>query len=116
MALWGLTAICLFIGYKPPKQHTESDQLSFRQKLARLGLPKFCFLTAGLTLLLTGLSLGGCLYAGATAPVLATIVIGILCLIAFGIYEWKLPKRESPIMNYSVVERTVVGIPLSALD
>lgn len=92
MGLWGLTAIFLFIGYKPPKRHTDFDHLSMGQKLARLDLPGFFLLTAGITLLLTGLNLGGGLYKWASAPVLSTIVIGILSLISFGIYEWKATK------------------------
>jgi hypothetical protein len=66
--------------------------LSVWQKLARLDLPGFFLLTAGLTLLLTGLNLGGGLYAWATATVLATLIVGILCLVAFGIYEWRYTK------------------------
>ncbi|KAJ5739323.1 hypothetical protein N7533_012107 [Penicillium manginii] len=89
MGLWGLTAICLFFGYKPPKRHTDFDHLSLTQKIARLDLPGFMLLTAGITLLLTGLNLGGGLYAWASAPVLSTIIIGILCLFSFGFYEWK---------------------------
>jgi uncharacterized membrane protein len=65
MGLWGLTAICLFFGYKPPKRHTDFDHLSLTQKIARLDLPGFMLLTAGITLLLTGLNLGGGLYAWA---------------------------------------------------
>ena len=87
-----MAAIGLFIGYKPPKRHTRLDHLSTWQKLARLDLPGFFILTAGLTLFLTGLNLGGGLYEWATAPVLATLIVGILCLVAFGIYEWRYTK------------------------
>ncbi|KAJ6096719.1 hypothetical protein N7486_007465 [Penicillium sp. IBT 16267x] len=89
MALWGMTAVCLFLGYRPPKRHTRFDHLSFWKKLGRLDLPGFFLLTAGLTLLLTGLNLGGGLYSWASAPVLATLIIGILTLVVFGIYERK---------------------------
>ena len=92
MALWGLTAIGLFIGYKPPKRHINFDHLSLWQKLARLDLPGFFLLTTGLTLFLTSLNLGGGLYAWGSAPVLATLIVGILTLVAFGFYEWKLTK------------------------
>lgn len=100
MGLWGMTAIGLFIGYKPPKRHTHLDHLSIWQKLARLDLPGFAMLTAGLTLFLTGLNLGGGLYAWATAPVLATLIVGILCLVAFGIYEWKF--TETGILHHDL--------------
>lgn len=64
MALWGMTAIGLFIGYRPLKRHTRFDHLSFRQKLGRVDLPGFFLMTAGLAVFLTGLNLGGGLYTG----------------------------------------------------
>jgi hypothetical protein len=92
MALWGVTAISLFIGYKPPKRHTDLDHLSIWQKLARLDIPGCILLTAGLVLLLTGLNSGGGLYPWRSTPVLVTLIIGFLCLVAFSIYEWKFTK------------------------
>ena len=89
MALWGATAICIFFGYRPPKRHTRLDHLSVWQKLGHLDLPGFALLTCGLTLFLTGLNLGGGLYSWTNVRTLATLVIGIVILIAFGIYEWK---------------------------
>ena len=50
MALWGITALGIFVGYRPPKRHTLLDHLSFVQKIGRLDLPGFALLTAGLTL------------------------------------------------------------------
>jgi hypothetical protein len=92
MALWGVTAIGLFIGYRPPKRHTRFDHLSFLQKINRLDLPGFGLLTAGLTLLLVGLNLGGGLFEWTSAQTLATLVVGIVILLMFGIYEWKFTK------------------------
>ncbi|KAJ5296876.1 polyketide synthase [Penicillium atrosanguineum] len=92
MALWGVTAICLFIGYKPPKRHNHLDHLSIWQKLARLDILGFILLTIGLTLFLAGLNSGGTLYPWASAQVLATLIIGLLCLVAFAIYEWRFTK------------------------
>ncbi|KAH8700873.1 major facilitator superfamily domain-containing protein [Talaromyces proteolyticus] len=89
MALWGLTAICLFIGYRPPKRHTSLDHLSLIQKLRRIDLLGAFLLTTGLTLFLVGLNLGGGIYTWTAAPVLATLVVGLVVLIAFGLYEWK---------------------------
>lgn len=89
MALWGATAIGIFVGYRPPKRHTRLDHLSFLQKLGRLDLPGCGLLTTGLTLFLTGLNLGGGIFTWTSAPVLATLIIGIVILIAFGVYEWK---------------------------
>ncbi len=92
MALWGASAVGLFFGYKPPKRHSRLDHLSFGQKLARLDLPGCGLLTAGLTLLLVGLNLGGNLYKWVSGTVLSTLIVGITTLIAFGIYEWKFMK------------------------
>ena len=91
-ALWGATAIGLFFGYRPPKRHTRLDHLSLWQKLGRLDIPGCGLLTAGLTLLLTGLNLGGSIFEWNNAPVLATLVVGIVTLLAFGVYEWKFTK------------------------
>lgn len=46
-------------------------------------------LTAGLTLFIVGLNLGGGMYAWTNAKTLVTLIIGGLTLIAFGLYEWK---------------------------
>ncbi|KAN0116759.1 putative siderophore iron transporter [Hyaloscypha variabilis] len=92
MAIWGATAIGLFFGYRPPKRHTRFDHLSFLQKLRLLDLSGCGLLTAGLTLLLTGLNLGGGLFAWTSAKVLGPLVVGIVTLLAFCLYEWKFTK------------------------
>lgn len=92
MGLWGLTAVGLFIGYRPPKRHTRYDHLSFWQKIGRLDLIGTGLLTTGLTLFLTGLNLGGGIFEWRTAQVLGTLVVGIVVMIAFAIYEWKFTK------------------------
>lgn len=100
MALWGLTAVGIFIGYRPPKRHTRLDHLTFVQKLGHLDLPGFGLLTTGLTLFLVGLNLGGGLYAWADARVISTLIIGFVILIGFGIYEWK--GTKTGIMNHEL--------------
>ena len=60
-----------------------------RQKLSLLDLPGNGLLTAGLTLFIVGLNLGGGLYAWTNAKTIVTLIIGGLTLIAFGVYEWK---------------------------
>ncbi|OKL59548.1 hypothetical protein UA08_05366 [Talaromyces atroroseus] len=89
MALWGVTAIGIFFGYRPPKRHTRLDHLSFWQKLTRLDLPGFFLLAAGLSLFLVALNLGGGLFSWTNARVLSLLVIGLVTLIGFGVYEWK---------------------------
>lgn len=89
MALWGATAIGIFFGYRPPKRHTRYAHLSFFHKIKALDLIGFFLLTAGLTLFLVGMNLGGGLYAWSDVEVLATLVTGIVVLIGFGVYETK---------------------------
>ncbi|KAJ5175113.1 uncharacterized protein N7482_000990 [Penicillium canariense] len=107
MALWGVTAIGLFVGYRPPKRHTRLDHLSFWQKLGRVDLLGFFLLTAGLTIFLTGLNLGGGLYTWSSGPVLATLIVGILTLVAFGIYEWKFTRTG--ILHHDLFHGGKVG-------
>ena len=99
-ALWGATAAGIFFGYKPPKRHTELDNLGLLQKLAKLDLIGIFLLTAGLTLLLTGLNLGGGLYGWSDAHVLGTMIPGIVILLCFGVYEWK--GTKTGILNHEL--------------
>lgn len=75
--------------YQPPKRHTGLEHLSFWGKFKRLDLVGSALLTTGLTLFLTGTALGGGLYAWTNAAVLSTMIIGIVVMVVFGIYEWK---------------------------
>jgi hypothetical protein len=88
MALWGATAIGIFFGYRPPKRHTHLDHLSFWRKVTHLDLLGFGLLAAGLTMLLVGLGLGGT-YPWTSARVLSVLVIGIVTLVGFAVYQWK---------------------------
>ncbi|KAF7546138.1 hypothetical protein G7046_g9399 [Stylonectria norvegica] len=89
MALWGMTALGIFFGYRPLKRHTRLDHLSFWQKLTHLDLPGFGLLTVGLTLALVALNLGGGLFPWTNARVLSLLIIGLLTLVGFGVYQWK---------------------------
>lgn len=89
MGLWGAAVVGILLGYSPPKRHTQFDHLSFWQKIGKLDLPGMSLLAAGLSLLLTGLTLGDNPWAWTNVRVLTTLVIGIVVLIVFGLYEWK---------------------------
>ncbi|KAK6397840.1 hypothetical protein LTR65_005088 [Meristemomyces frigidus] len=89
MALWGVTAMGIFFGYRPPVRHTRLDHLSLFQKIKSLDLIGFFLLTAGLTLFLTGLNLGGGLYTWTDAQVLGTLISGLVVLLSFFLFEWK---------------------------
>lgn len=88
-ALWGATAVTIFVGYHPPKRHTDLDHLSFWRKTCYIDLIGCGLLTAGIALFITGTGLGGGLYAWNDARTLSTMISGIITLGAFGIYEWK---------------------------
>lgn len=102
MGIWGLTALCIFAGYRPPKRHTRLDHLSLFQKLQQLDLPGFALLTTGLTLFLTALNLGGALYSWTNARVLSTLIIGLIILAIFGIWEWK--GTSTGILNHQLFQ------------
>lgn len=87
--LWGLSAIGIFVGYRPPQRHTRFDHLSLWQKLGRLDLPGFALLTAGLTLFLAALNLGSGQFPWSSATVLGPLIIGLVLMLAFVVYEWK---------------------------
>ena len=89
MAIWGATVVGIFVGYQPPKRHTDLDHLTWYQKIGKIDLAGAGLLTVGLTLFLVALNLGGALYPWTSPRVLATLIIGIVILIGFGMYEWK---------------------------
>ena len=84
-----MTAICILVGYHPPKRYTRYDHLSIWEKIGQLDLIGCGLLTAGLTLFLAALNLGGNEFAWTAASVLTTLIVGIVLLIVFGLYEWK---------------------------
>ncbi|KAK8024611.1 trichothecene efflux pump [Apiospora rasikravindrae] len=87
--IFSVVTVALYaVFYHPPRY----EQLHVRgrtkwQQVRALdfgGLFLFC---AGMTLFLVGLSWGGTTYPWRSAPVLATLIIGIVVLVAFGFYE-----------------------------
>lgn len=89
MAMWGATAVFIFIGYRPRKRHTIYDDMSLAQKITALDLIGVGLFASGLTLFLVGLNLGGGLFTWTNSKVLATLIVGIVTLLAFIVYEWK---------------------------
>lgn len=87
MGVWGITALGILAGYRPPPRHTALDHLSFSQKLARLDIPGTGLFCSGLTLFLAGLCQGGGIYSWTNARVLAPLIVGGVLLACFGLYE-----------------------------
>lgn len=69
-------------------------------------------LTAGLTLLLVGLSLGDNPWSWTNPRVLATLIAGIVLLVVFGVYEWRCKSRSLGFtpMTHTNSYRTVTKI------
>ncbi|EME87563.1 uncharacterized protein MYCFIDRAFT_209540 [Pseudocercospora fijiensis CIRAD86] len=88
-AVRGVTILGLLFGYRPPKRHARCETLRIWDKIRQLDLVGFFLLTTGLSLFLVGMGLGGVLYAWDDAPVLGTLVTGIVTLLAFALHEWK---------------------------
>ncbi|GKZ37855.1 hypothetical protein AbraIFM66950_009645 [Aspergillus brasiliensis] len=89
MAFWGVTAAGTYLGYRPPKQRTIYSDLSLKQKILCLDLVGLVMFMVGLTLFLVALNLGGGLARWTSARVLVTLILGLVILIAFTVYEWK---------------------------
>jgi uncharacterized membrane protein YidH (DUF202 family) len=100
MAIWGATTLAILIGYRPPKRQTNLSNRPLLQKIESLDLTGFGLLTVGLALFLTGLNLGGGQYPWHSAKVLATLIVGIVLLIIFGVYEWK--GTKTGIMHHDL--------------
>lgn len=89
LALWATSGMGIWFGYKPRKRQTAFDELSTWEKIRRLDLVGSLLLTIGLTFFLTGLTLGGNSYGWANVRPLVTLIIGVVGLLSFFIYEWK---------------------------
>ena len=89
MGLWGLAGLGVIVGYNPPKRPTKHDHLTFLQKLGCVDLIGGFLLTAGLTMVLVALNLGGVTDPWKSSKVLVPLILGVVVSGAFGIYEWK---------------------------
>lgn len=84
-----MTVLALLFGYKEPKRRSDYSHLSLWRKLGHLDLAGCGLLTAGITLFIVGTSLGGGAYSWTNVRTLSTLIIGIVVLSIFFLYEWK---------------------------
>jgi MFS family permease len=89
-----LCVACWYLFYFPPnfeQKHGRGRKKQFVKDFDYIGT--FLF-SIGLLLFLMGLSWGGSLHPWVSAHVLSTIIIGILLLIGFFVYEIYAPLKE----------------------
>ena len=84
----GINSILVFLFYKPPptRIQRETGGVSLFKSLDYVG---FFLIVAGLILFNLGLVWGGNIYHWSSAHVIASLTVGVVTLLAFGIYEWK---------------------------
>lgn len=89
---WSFIGLLLtFIFYRPPPRPKEPSR---RELAAQIDYVGGALSAAGITLFLVGLTLPAQTegYAWNSAPVIATIVIGGCCIIAFVVWEWRFAR------------------------
>ncbi|KAH7009966.1 major facilitator superfamily domain-containing protein [Ilyonectria destructans] len=87
-AFHGATALGLFLFYWPPKR-TESPKLSIKEVLWACDPIGSVLFIGSVTLMLLALNWSGGTYSWSNVHVIAPLVVGIVLLILFGLYEWK---------------------------
>ncbi|KAL3444206.1 fungal trichothecene efflux pump [Aspergillus insuetus] len=98
-AFESLTAIALFIFYRPPSFKTKhrEDQKTKRQLLAALDYVGLLLFLAGCILLLLGLNWGGRNFPWKSVGVIVPIVLSVVLFVALGFWE-VYAKLEYPIL------------------
>jgi hypothetical protein len=104
MGIWGITALGIFVGYRPPKRHTRLDHLSIWQKIKRIDLLGCGLLIVGLSVFLAGLNLGGGLYSWTDVRVLSTVIVGGVIFVFFFLYEWR--GTKTGILHHEIFNGT----------
>ncbi|KAJ7168365.1 major facilitator superfamily domain-containing protein [Mycena crocata] len=86
-AFHGMTSLGLLGFYWPPP--SDYPKLKFRELCWALDPIGSLLMTAGTTLLLLGLNWAGGAFPWRDAHVLGPLIVGIVLLLFFGLYEWK---------------------------
>ncbi|KAJ9640136.1 hypothetical protein H2204_003361 [Knufia peltigerae] len=88
-ALQLLVSVCFFVFYWPPKSNREFPKMSVRQIIwACDPIGSFLYI-GGATCCIMALNWASGLYSWSNPHVVAPLVIGIVCLLLCGAYEWK---------------------------
>ncbi|TPR06761.1 PAS domain family protein [Aspergillus niger] len=111
----GLSIILLVLFYFPPGWDAKRGNESRIDGLKKFDYIGFLLYAGGLILVLLGLSWGGSSYAWHSAHVIAVLVIGFVCLLAFALYEIFVPLQQ-PLLPMSLLRnRGYAGAVCSAL-
>ncbi|RAK94022.1 siderophore iron transporter [Aspergillus costaricaensis CBS 115574] len=111
----GLSIILLVLFYFPPGWDAKRGNESRVDGLKKFDYIGFLLYAGGLILVLLGLSWGGTSYAWHSAHVVAVLVIGFVCLLAFALYEIFVPLQQ-PLLPMSLLRnRGYAGAVCSAL-
>jgi MFS family permease len=88
----GVNVLLNFLFYRPPPTRIQrkDNALTLFKSLDLLG---FFLAIAGLVLLTIALVWGGNMYAWDSVHTLASLIVGVVILIFFGVYEWKGTNR-----------------------
>ena len=100
-----LSGTLYFLFYHPPTFNMKYKNRSKMQQFKDFDFIGCILFTAGLLLFVMGLSWGGSLYAWKSSHVIATIVVGSLCLIAFFLWEIYMPLKE-PLLPMHLFKNT----------
>ncbi|CAK7205296.1 hypothetical protein SEUCBS139899_008065 [Sporothrix eucalyptigena] len=87
--VYGTTTVLVTSFYHPPPPGLRRQRTTVGELLARVDYLGILLLTGSIASLLIGLTWGGTTYAWHAAPVLATLIVGCVGLVVFGVYEWR---------------------------
>ncbi|KAI1618842.1 siderophore iron transporter [Exophiala viscosa] len=99
----GLSLILLIFCYFPPNLHQLHRSLTRLEELKQLDYIGIILYGGGILLLLLALAWGGSAYTWTSSHVLATLIVGCLLLVLFGLYETFLPPKQ-PLLPVRILK------------
>ncbi|KAJ9604707.1 hypothetical protein H2200_010821 [Cladophialophora chaetospira] len=90
-AIFFVAAVGILVAYNPPPRELQIS-LTTSEKLRRIHWISYLLFTPGLVLFCIALSWSRNPYPWSNSRIIAPFVVGVLFMIAFGIYEWRFKK------------------------
>jgi len=90
----GTSALLYLVCYFPPNFHMINSELTKWQEVKRVDYGGLFLYFSGLILVLLGFTWAQGIYGWNSAHVIASLVVGSLVLVAFGIYETYVPLKQ----------------------